>query len=265
MANRPAVLVTRPAGQEADLCRAVTAAGFVAHSQPLLELTALPSLAPEQRRRLLDLDCYRHIVFVSGNAVRFGMAWIEALRPRLPGGINWYAVGEATAGLLRAHGVEVFTPAEEMTSEGLLALPRLQRVAGDRVLIVKGEGGRSTLREELSRRGARVEELACYRRSCPSLAPGELAGRLQRWGIGIILLSSGEGLANLVALLAPQEFSKLRHVALIVPSARVADAARQAGFDHIVTADNASDAAMLAALNGCAPSGDSPAIPETNE
>ena len=259
------MLVTRPAGQETALCRAAAAAGFVAHSQPLLELSALPSLSPDQHEHLLKLDRYRHIVFVSGNAVRFGMAWIEALWPRLPEGINWYAVGEATAGLLRAHGVEVFTPGDEMTSEGLLALPRLQGVAGDRVLIVKGEGGRSTLRDELSRRGARVDELACYRRSCPGLAPGELAGRLRRWGVGIILLSSGEGLANLLALLAPEEFSKLRHVALIVPSARVADAARQAGFDHIVTADNASDAAMLAALEACAPARHSPATPETNE
>ncbi len=265
MGSSPAVLVTRPAGQEAALCRAVTAAGYVAHSQPLLELNAIPSLSPDQRQHLLDLDCYRHILFVSGNAVRFGMVWIEALRPRLPEGSNWYAVGEATASLLRAHGVEVHTPGDEMTSEGLLALPALQAVAGDRILIVKGEGGRSALREELSRRGARVDELACYRRSCPRLAPGELASRLQRWGIGVILLSSGEGLANLLALLAPEEFSKLRHVALIVPSTRVADAAREAGFDQIVTADNASDAAMLAALERCSPTGHSPATPETSE
>ena len=259
------MLVTRPAGQGDALCRALAEAGFVAHSQPLLELSALPSLPPGERRHLLGLDRYRHIVFVSGNAVRFGMALIEELWPRLPEGINWYAVGEATAGLLRAHGVEVFTPGDDMTSEGLLALPRLQRVAGDRVLIVKGQGGRSTLREELSRRGARVEELACYRRSCPPLAPGELADRLQRWGIGVILLSSGEGLANLLALLAPEEFSKLRHVALIVPSGRVAEAARQAGFDCVITADNASDAAMLSALRACPPSDLSPAIPETSE
>lgn len=260
-----AVLVTRPAGQGESLCRAVAAAGFVAHSQPLLELRALPSMSPGQRQQLLELERYRHIVFVSGNAVRFGMAWIEELWPRLPEGINWYAVGEATASLLRAHGLEVLTPGEEMTSEGLLALARLQAVAGDRILIVKGEGGRSTLRDELSLRGARVEELACYRRSCPPLAPGELAGRLQRWGIGIILLSSGEGLANLLALLEPEEFSKLRHLALIVPSARVADAARQAGFDHIVTADNASDAAMLAALRACVQTGHSASTPETDE
>jgi uroporphyrinogen-III synthase len=35
---------------------------------------------------------------------------------------------------------------------------------------------------------------------------------------------------------------------LIVPSARVAAMARDAGFDQVVTAENASDEAMLSAL-----------------
>ena len=138
-----------------------------------------------------------------------------------------------------------------------------QRV--DREGLTKANDLKTALRDELSRRGARVEELACYRRRCPRLAPGDLAGRLQRWGIGAILLSSGEGLANLLALLEPEDFTKLRHLALIVPSGRVAEAARQAGFDRVVTADNASDAAMLSALRACPPTDPSPAIPETSE
>ena len=126
MTARAGVLVTRPAGQGNDLCAALGRAGFSAHSLPLLQLLPLPELAPAQRQLVLDLDQFSHIIFVSGNAVRWGMAWIESCWPQLPVGLNWYAVGDASARLLSAYGVKVATPGAEMSTEGLLALPQLQ-------------------------------------------------------------------------------------------------------------------------------------------
>jgi uroporphyrinogen-III synthase len=214
----------------------------------LLQLFPLPELPPVERARVLALDEYSHVIFISGNAVQFGMAWIESYWPQLPLGINWYAVGAATARALRDHGVSALTPGLDMTSEGLLALPQLQALADERVLIVKGEGGRATLREALSRRGARVDELACYRRGPPELEPADVVARLAQWQIELAMISSGEGLANLLALLSPAETSKFIHITLLVPSDRVALIARQAGFSRVIVAENASDSAMLRAL-----------------
>lgn len=246
--GRVRVLITRPAGQSQALCDAVAALGCNTHVQPLLSLEALPGLSPAQRQHLVDLDLYQHVIFVSGNAVKFGMDCIEDYWPQLPAGINWYAVGDATAAMLRDFGIEAITPGRVMSSEGLLALPQLQEVAGQRILIVKGEGGRATLQKVLSGRDAKVDELACYRRCCPKLAPGEMAARLSRWRIQLVMISSGEGLANMQALLSPQETSKFRDIHLIVPSARVADMARAAGFERVIVAENASDKAMASAL-----------------
>jgi uroporphyrinogen-III synthase len=253
MGERPAgmsrVLVTRPAGEASEaLCAAIKAAGHEVYSQPLLELTALPQLPATQRQVLLNLAGYQHVIFISANAVRFGMALIEDCWPQLPTGLNWYAIGAATAARLARFGVTAVTPGSTMNSEGLLAVPPLQNVRDQRVLIVKGEGGRDTLSTELTRRGAMVDELPCYRRNLPELPAGELGAKLSRWGINVILLSSGEGLANLQVLLSPSETTKLKHIALIVPSQRVAHIARKAGFGQIVTAENASDVAMLHAL-----------------
>jgi uroporphyrinogen-III synthase len=243
------VLVTRPAGESSDaLCAALAAAGCHAHSLPLLELTALPQLPPAQRRLVLEMDLFQHVIFISANAVRFGMALVEDCWPQPPIGINWYAVGTATAAALGHFGIDAITPGSAMTSEGLLALPSLRDVAGQRVLIVKGEGGRETLAAQLRCRGAVVDELACYRRGLPEMPAGELAASLARWAIDVIMLSSGEGLANLQLLLSPAETLKLKHTSLIVPSQRVASMAREAGFERIVVAENASDAAMLDAL-----------------
>jgi len=85
------------------------------------------------------------------------------------------------------------------------------------------------------------------------MSPGGLARLLEESGIQLILISSGEGLANLQALLSPQESTKFRHIGLLVPSQRVADQAAAVGFDRVVVADNASDAAMLRALETFTP------------
>jgi len=64
----------------------------------------------------------------------------------------------------------------------------------------------------------------------------------------LVMISSGEGLANMLALLSPEETTKFSHITLMVPSPRVAQIARQAGFSSVVIAENASDSAMLRAL-----------------
>lgn len=242
------VLVTRPAGQGDALCKALAGRGWRAHPLPLLALQPLARLPAAERQRVLALAEFEHVIFISANAVRFGMAVIENYWPQLPVGLHWYAVGAGTARALAAYGISARAPEREMTSEGLLALPGLQQVAGARILIVKGVGGRNTLLDALGVRGARVETLACYRRCPPDMRPGELAAAVERWQIGVIMISSGEGLENMLALLDRAETSKLQALTLLLPSARVAAMARAAGFRHITVAENASDEAMLHAF-----------------
>ena len=78
MGGRASVLITRPAGQADSLCSALQARGFDTHQQPFLELCPLPALAPADRQQLYNLDQFGHIIFISGNAVRFGMEEIES-------------------------------------------------------------------------------------------------------------------------------------------------------------------------------------------
>ncbi len=244
-----AILVTRPLGQGDALRQALEQRGHRVWHQPLLELEPLTVTSTAERRCLMELDGYQHIIFVSANAVRYGMAWIADYWPQLPVGINWYSVGETTAGLLESYGVRASTPGDNMSSEGLLELAPLKDVCNHRVLIVRGAGGRTLLREELTQRGAKVDDLACYRRDCPTVEPGALARLLEESRIDLILISSGEGLANLRALLTPQETTNFSHIAMLVPSQRVADQAAAAGFNRLVIADNASDGAMLRAVD----------------
>jgi uroporphyrinogen-III synthase len=243
------ILVTRPAGDASDiLCAALKMDGYEVFSQPLLVLQRLPQIPVVQCKMLLHLDRYQHVIFISSNAVHFGMALIEDYWPQLPVDLHWYAIGAATASKLERFGIKALTPESAMTSEGLLALSSLQNVRDQCVLIVKGQGGRDTLTQELTRRGALVDELPCYCRFPPEMSAGELAANLTQWCIDVIMITSGEGLSNLQVLLSPAETTKLKRIGLIVPSQRVAKMAHNAGFEQVVTAENASDLAMLRAL-----------------
>lgn len=242
------VLITRPAGQGAGLARQLTSAGFHVVHQPMLELQPLEGPDAMQRGLLLRLDEFQHVIFVSANAIHFGMNWIGDFWPQLPVGLHWYTVGEASARILADFGLEVTTPGVNMSSEGLLALPGLAAAEGERVLIVKGEGGRATLARTLAERGALVESLCCYRRRAPEMADGHLAALLQDERIEIVCLSSGDGLANFLTLLSPEESTKLRDTWILLPSERVAEQARAAGLERLIVAGNASDDSVCQAL-----------------
>ena len=138
-----------------------------------------------------------------------------------------------------------------MNSEGLLALAGLQTVDRERVLIIKGEGGRRLLSEVLSERGARVEQLSVYRRKPPSTSGSELAEVFNVNQFDAIVFTSGEGLHNMLSLLPPSEHQLLREIPLVVPGQRVAELADDNGFRTVYTAHNATDKAIMEALRQC--------------
>lgn len=254
MATRPPIVVTRPQPQAAATCQALEQLGYRAVALPLLTLTGLDQLPPSQSTFVQRLAHYHAVIFISANAVRFGLPWLLPHWPRqqLP---VCFAIGEATRKALEKSGISALTHGEHMTSETLLAHPQLEAIRGQRILIVKGVGGRGFLSAQLNQRGATADELCCYRRSCPEFAPGELYRQLHASAAEAILVSSGEGLANMLTLLSVTETSNLRATTLVVPSSRVARLARDAGFESVLTAVNASDTAMFDALiaSGSAP------------
>jgi uroporphyrinogen-III synthase len=226
------ILVTRPRELAGGLAALIAQAGGEPVLFPTIEIRdpQEPARAQALVARLPEFDL---AVFVSPSAVRKAMplaaggAW-----PRVA------AVGEGTRRELERHGLRgVISPPGQPDSEALLALAELSQVAGSRVLILRGAGGRELLAETLAARGAKVEVAECYRRVRPEAPPPE--GR-----IDAACVSSGEALANLVAMLGRE---RLEHAPVFVPHPRVEAQARELGLRRPVLAAP-GDAGMLAAL-----------------
>ena len=77
---------------------------------------------------------------------------------------------------LAVSGVNIIAPPAGSThnSEGLLQHPVLQQVDGKRILLLNAPHGRDKLLQALQQRGARVHELAVYRRVAAKLASNTL-------------------------------------------------------------------------------------------
>ena len=224
------VLVTRPAGQAASLLARLRELGADPVPFPTLEI--LPPADPDTlARRLADLATYDLAIFVSPTAVQYGLAAVSAWPP----GLRAAGVGQGTAAALRAAGIQtVLAPREGADSEHLLALPELADMAGRRVLVFRGEGGRELLAESLAARGATVDYAECYRRGLPGADPAPLLGTWRQGGIQAVTVLSSQGLDNLFILLGTEGAGLVRSTPLFAPHARIAEHARALGITEAI-------------------------------
>ena len=238
------VLVTRPAGQAAVLAQAIRAAGGTAFEFPALAVEAVP--ADELAESLAQLAVADIAIFISPNAAQFGMAAIRAGGP-LSDAIQVFAVGPGTARALQEQGVSgVITP-DGQDSEALLALPQLAEVAGKKVVIVRGVGGRALLADTLAARGAQVTFMECYQRVRPQADAAPLLARWQAGGIDAVTVTSAETLHNLAALVGDAGQPLLLRTPLFAPHEKIAEAARRFGIAHVI-ATPGGDAGLVDGL-----------------
>lgn len=243
MAERPLdglrIIVTRPRQQAAGLVQRIEQMGGQPLLFPLLEISPVADQVAlhDQRARFSEFDL---AIFISPNAVKYGMA---AFAP-LPKGVRIATVGQVSAQALRELGVaDILVPDGRFDSEALLALPELQNVSGWRVAILRGDGGRELLGDTLKARGATVEYITCYQRGKSEFDATALLQAMP----DAITITSSEALSHLWESLDEQGRMGLTAIPMFVPHERIADLARQKGWQQVVSADSGDDG-MLAAL-----------------
>jgi uroporphyrinogen-III synthase len=243
------ILITRPSGQAEGLAARIEALGGNAILFPALEIAppADPTVLAHVMGTLRDYDL---IVFVSPTAVERAWPFILERHGDWPNGFSLSAVGQGTARELARYGAaHVLVPEGGADSEHLLALDALQAVAGKRILIVRGAGGRELLAETLRRRGATVDYAEAYRRVKPELDPRPLLELWRDDGIQAVTVTSREILANLFDLLGEAGAQLLRATPLFAIHGRIADAARERGVVNVIVTPAGDDGLVSGLLD----------------
>ena len=252
------VLVVRPRAQATAWVRELAALGVAARALPLIDIAPVPDPLPVAAA-IAEIESPAGeplLVFVSPNAVSGFFHCAAAGRPR---GFAWpahwraAATGPGTVAALRDCGVpadRIAAPpadAAQFDSEALWSTLSGWPWAARRVLIVRGNGGRDWLGQQLRDAGADVRVVQSYARAAPVLLPDEralLAAALadpSRW---IWMFSSSEAIDHLQALAPGARWDAGRALA---SHPRIAERARALGF-RAVTIVSPSPAAVAAVL-----------------
>jgi uroporphyrinogen-III synthase len=254
MLNGARVLVTRPAHQAENLSRLISERGGSAIRFPTLAIAAMDNPCPI-KNILAHLDRFQWLVFISANAVTMHSYYIDG------GKINFKsariaAIGQATAQALALAGLPVdLMPECGYNSEALLAMPQMQQINGQNILIVRGAGGREELATTLRSRGANVEYLDVYKRIIPDIDSSQVFFLLAQDKLDVITITSSEALQNLLVMLDKEYHQKLLAVPLVVISDRIRQIAAVIGFKRIAVTSSPSDIAILETVLMCVSGG----------
>lgn len=240
------IVVTRPAEQAPHICTELVERGALPVRFPVLGIAPVENVT-----QLLDmaiaLDTYHLVVFVSPNAVEHALSVM--LRHRhWPIVLPAAGMGRSSEAALATFGVtDIIAPQERFDSESLLSLPRLQSVAGWRVLICRGDGGRELVGETLRERGALVDYVTCYRRYRPDTDPAPLLNLWQAGKLDAVTLTSSEGVRHFATMVGHLGLAYWKNTPTFVSHERIARAASEYGLRKLVLTEPA-DAGLLAGM-----------------
>jgi uroporphyrinogen-III synthase len=251
----PRIIITRPAQQATELVALLAERGLEGISVPTVEIE--PAEAIEALDGALSsLDGADWLVVTSANGATAVVERLAAGAWQLPAATRIAAVGPATAEALRAGGLPVHHVPERYLTVAIA--DGLGPVAGRRIVLARADSATPDLREVLSTRGARVEEVVAYRtvEGPESSRPALRAALRDR--LDGITFSSGSTVRGMAALLAPlsaEMTERARSLTAFCIGPVTAEVARRHGWSiaAVATDHTARDLADVVATHFVAP------------
>jgi len=226
------VLIPRRRSQAAALARGIRALGGWPVVVPAIEIVRVD--APSRMDEVFGrLERYEWVLFTSANAVevfweRLGERGLDA---RALGGVRVGVVGPATQASLAERGVMAdFVPTEALVESLACRLPEAHPVEGKSVLIPRARSVGDALVRELTRRGARVEQVEIYEAVPCRASRTEMVGALDE-GVDAVLYTSRSVVRAVVELAGGCGLAALRKAASISIGPVTSRALAEAGLD----------------------------------
>lgn len=235
------ILITRPLAQSLELARQLESEGAHPVLFPLIEITPQSAALQTLAATVNQADW---LVFVSPSAI--DCAWPHL--PELAANVRLACIGAASASRLgELSGREVLYAPDVADSDHLLQQAPLQHVAGQRIVIVRGVGGREELPQALASRGADVRLAEIYRRETLTPDWSEFDRLIGSAGLDACIVTSSEIAERLFRLAGSARMAALQCLQYCVPHPRIAQRLVELGVVRIVTT-RADNAAMIAGL-----------------
>ncbi|KJS33177.1 MAG: HemD protein [Desulfatitalea sp. BRH_c12] len=232
------IVVTRARAQASDLTRRLNALGADCLECPTIEVVAPESFAPLDSA-IASLPGYDWVIFTSVNGVDafFDRLALQGLDARAMGHVRTAAIGPATAERLKRHGLNTDILPETYQAESVIDAFAKEPLQGLRILLPRAKEARTILPEQLSRMGARVDEVPAYRTVQAGKNEAELMARLQEGAIDMVTFTSSSTVRNFKALLPATAQDALHGAAVACIGDITAETAVALGFKVAIVAD----------------------------
>lgn len=213
---------TRPTHQARSLTEQLQTLGATVITYPCLTIKVTPQSTLQ--KKIDQLPMIHQAIFVSANAVSPIMDCQSSLSSA-----HIIAIGSGTAKALMPYVQTPITQPSTANSEGILALPSLQFITNQPILIGSGHETKPLLIKTLQQRGALIHHIESYCRQpnhLPSISPSRISPTQKL----VIIITSLASFQQFMLNIDPVHRSWLMRQQLLVISDQLSSYATQLGW-----------------------------------
>ena len=211
-----ALILTRPVHQNIELINFFKDSKVTTIDYPFIKIQTLKNYVPFDSI-INQLNTYNYLIFISTNAVKMFIDRMDLLSLKLPEDIILASIGKSTRKVLREeYQREVYCPDHIFDSEHLLDHLIFNNVQSKKALIIRGEGGRETLKKGLESKGAKVTYGECYKRKLLPINFKEIKKITRNFKKTVFLITSNESAEHFISEVTNEDKSWLMRCDLIV-------------------------------------------------
>ena len=241
--NRPLfgkrIVVTRARAQASDLIQQLSHLGAECFEYPTIRIRP-PSDWSVLHDAIETIADYDWLIFTSVNGVKyfFEQLFERGKDVRSLGHLQTAAIGPATADKLLEFGLRTDIVPENYRAESVVAAFDKIDIKERKILLPRAGEARPVLPKELTKMGARVDEISVYHTEPVTDKAEELIHKLESNEIDLITFTSSSTVTNFKALLPESRFETLvKGVTIASIGPITTDTAEKLGFRVDITAD----------------------------
>ena len=189
---------------------------FTIIDQPLSKITPLKDYSSFDTV-LEGINKFHHIIFISTNAVYFFVDRLNKNKISIPNHLKFSCIGPSTRKFIEnSLKKDVYCPSDIYDSEHLLKHPIFNNIKNKNILIIRGKGGRETLKKGFESREANVIYGECYNREYLSLNLTKIKESVQNFDQVYLLITSLESARKFMSHNINQNLDWLNSINFIV-------------------------------------------------
>ncbi len=204
------IVITRARAQASSLVSELTKLGAQCIEIPTIKIVPPEDISP-LKKSIENIDIYDWLVFTSVNGVKFFFDTLFDMRKdvRSLGHLKLACIGPVTKERLQDYGIISDILPETYRAESVIKAFSNIELKNKKILLPRAKKARTILPEELTKMGAKVEEVIAYETLLDIDKKEELINLLQDNKIDAVTFTSSSTVSNFISLLDSKDSSKL--------------------------------------------------------